>query len=81
MVLVGSNICAFLLVKNLEGIHAGEMVDAIDSFVTYNYTTLMKLGSLYINGLCWIYVDDNSGWLDPSSTPKIIGLDGGMGKW
>ncbi|CAI9279072.1 unnamed protein product [Lactuca saligna] len=42
-------------------IHTREMVGAIDSFLTYHYTFLMKLGSLYINGLLRLYTDDNGG--------------------
>ncbi|CAI9298254.1 unnamed protein product [Lactuca saligna] len=31
--------------------HSGEMVDEIDTFISYNYDSMMKLSSLDINGI------------------------------
>lgn len=55
-------------------------MDNIDSFVTYDYATMMKLGSLDINGLRQLYAYDDSGGEGPNSVMKITGLDGGVGK-
>lgn len=60
--------------------HTGEMMDVIDLFVTYDYATLIKLGSLEINGLRQLCVDDDSGGAGLSGTAKITGHDRGMGK-
>ncbi|CAH1428185.1 unnamed protein product [Lactuca virosa] len=66
-------------VASFTSIHTGEMVDVVDSFVTYDYATLMKLGSLDINGLCQLCADEDNGGAGPIGTSKVIVLDGGMG--
>lgn len=39
-------------------IHTGEMVDVIESFVTYDYATIMKLGSVDINVIRQLCADN-----------------------
>ncbi|CAH1447860.1 unnamed protein product [Lactuca virosa] len=67
-------------VANSTSSHTGERVDSIESFITYDYNTLMNLGSMDINNLHQLCADDDSGGAGPSGTEKIIGLDGGTGK-
>ncbi|CAH1417950.1 unnamed protein product [Lactuca virosa] len=59
--------------------HTGEIVDAIDSFFTCDYASLMNLGSLDVSGLLRLCVDDDNGGASPSSNIKVTGLDGNVG--
>ncbi|CAH1446504.1 unnamed protein product [Lactuca virosa] len=52
--------------------HTREMANATDSFVTCDYATLMKLGSLDINSLRQLYVDDDSGGVGPSYNTRNL---------
>ncbi|CAH1444651.1 unnamed protein product [Lactuca virosa] len=47
--------------------HSGEMVDAIDSFLSCDYASMMKLGSLDIGGLRQLCADDDNEGAGPSS--------------
>ncbi|CAH1417658.1 unnamed protein product [Lactuca virosa] len=60
--------------------HSGEMVDEIKSFISYDYASMMKLGSLDIDGLCQLCADDDHGGVGPNNDAKITRLDGGVGK-
>ncbi|CAI9263046.1 unnamed protein product [Lactuca saligna] len=67
-------------VTSSTSIHTREMTDVIDSFVTYDYATLMKLGSLDINVLHQLCADDDSGGAGPNDAIKITSLYGEMVK-
>lgn len=54
-------------------------MDSIDLFFTYDYATLMNLGSLDINGLRQLGAYDDSCRLGTNGFVKITGLDGGTG--
>ncbi|CAH1449452.1 unnamed protein product [Lactuca virosa] len=60
--------------------HFGEIVNVIDSFISCDYASLMKLGSLDIDGLCRLCADNDHGGAGPSSDANITCLDGGAGK-
>ncbi|CAH1421196.1 unnamed protein product [Lactuca virosa] len=58
----------------------GEMVDAIDSFISCDYASMMNLGFVDIGGLRQLCADDENEGVGPSSNAKINGLDGKAGK-
>ncbi|CAI9284663.1 unnamed protein product [Lactuca saligna] len=60
--------------------HSREMVEVFDSFISRDYASMMKLGSLDLDFLCQLCAYDDHGGVGPSSNAKIIGLDGGASK-
>ncbi|CAH1426485.1 unnamed protein product [Lactuca virosa] len=60
--------------------HSREMVDVIDVFISCNYASMMKLGTLNIDGLRQLCADDDHRGEGPSSNAKITSLNGGAGK-
>lgn len=60
--------------------HSWEMVDVIDMFISCNYASMMKLGTLNIDGLRQLCVYDDHRGVSPSNNAKITSLNGGAGK-